>query len=145
RIEFIGNSIFIPFFLISVGMIVDVSVLLNGPTAIIIALALILISISGKWSAAFLIQKIFKYSSAQRQLIYGLSGSHAAATLAVILVGYQHEIVGESVLNGAILLILVSCIIATFCAEAASKKVLLQGEQETSPIKKDLRREEQIL
>src|SRR5690606_10934350 len=98
RIEFIGNSIFIPFFLISVGMIVDISVLLQGPTAIIIALTLIAISVSGKWSAAFLTQKIFRYTGAQRQLIYGLSGSHAAAALAVILVGYRHDIVGENVL-----------------------------------------------
>ena len=37
RIEFIGNALFIPFFLISVGMIVDIRVLLTGPTAWIVA------------------------------------------------------------------------------------------------------------
>src|SRR5690606_21892577 len=125
---FIGNAIFIPFFLISVGMLVDVSVLLDGPTPILIAAGLVAISVCGKWSAAFLTQKIFKYTVAQRQLMYGLSGSHAAATLAVILVGFQNNIVGENVLNGTILLILVSCIIATLNAESASKKVVLEGD-----------------
>lgn len=73
RIEFIGNSLFIPFFLISVGMLVDVSVIMNGPTALIIAGTLTIVAITGKWLAAFLTQVIFKYSSSQRQLIFGLS------------------------------------------------------------------------
>ncbi|WP_118196161.1 cation:proton antiporter [Albibacterium indicum] len=145
RIDFIGNAIFIPFFLISVGMLVDVSVLINDPRAILIALALIAVSISGKWSAAFLTQKIFKYSVAQRQLIYGLSGAHAAATLAVIMVGFQNNIVGENVLNGAILLILVSCVIATFAAESASKKVVLEGDVVIEPNAKDEAAEEHII
>ncbi len=145
RIDFIGSAIFIPFFLISVGMMVDVTVLLNGPTAILIALGLVGISVSGKWTAAFFTQKIFKYSIAQRQLIYGLSGSHAAATLAVILVGYQNNIVGENVLNGAILLILVSCIIATFNAEAASKKVVLEGDLDVDIPEQDETNEEHII
>jgi len=145
RIDFIGNAIFIPFFLISVGMLVDVSVLINDPRAILIALGLVAVSISGKWSAAFLTQKIFKYSAAQRQLIYGLSGSHAAATLAVIMVGFQNDIVGENVLNGAILLILVSCVIATFVAESASKKVVLEGDVDIEPNAKDEAVEEHII
>lgn len=145
RIDFIGNSIFIPFFLISVGMLVDVTVLISDPRAILIALALIAVSITGKWSAAFLTQKIFNYSTAQRQLIYGLTGSHAAATLAVIMVGYRNEIIGENVLNGTILLILVSCVIATFNAEAASKVVVLEGEIDIEPNEKDENMEEHII
>uniref|UniRef100_UPI00334040D7 cation:proton antiporter n=1 Tax=Pseudopedobacter sp. TaxID=1936787 RepID=UPI00334040D7 len=145
RIDFIGSAIFIPFFLISVGMMVDVTVLLNGPTAILIAAALVGISVCGKWTAAFFTQRIFKYSVAQRQLIYGLSGSHAAATLAVILVGYQNNIVGENVLNGAILLILVSCIIATLNAEAASKKVVLEGDPDIDIPEQDETKEEHII
>src|SRR5690606_24178990 len=86
RIEFIGNSLFIPFFLISVGMLVDIRVILSGHMAIVIALTLSVVAIFGKWLAAFFTQRIFKYSAAQRQIIFGLSGAHAAATLAVILV-----------------------------------------------------------
>src|SRR3546814_8945010 len=68
RIEFIGNSIFIPFFLISVGMIVDIRILIEKPEALLIAGTLIAVSITGKWSAAFFTQLIFGYSSAQRQV-----------------------------------------------------------------------------
>src|SRR5690554_6126329 len=75
RIEFIGNAIFIPFFLISVGMIVDVSVLFNGPAALIIAGTLTIVAVFSKWIAAWITQLIYGYSAAQRQVIFGLSGA----------------------------------------------------------------------
>jgi Kef-type K+ transport system membrane component KefB len=130
RIEFIGNSIFIPFFLISVGMIVNVNVLLEHPSAWLIAGTLTVVAIFGKWLASWFTQKVFKYTVAQRQVIFGLSSAHAAATLAVIMVGYEAGIIDEDVLNGVILLILVTCIVATVATERASKKVLLEGEQD---------------
>ena len=125
RIEFIGNSLFIPFFLISVGMLVDITVILNGPMAIIIAVVLTVGAILGKWFAAFFTQLAFKYSSAQRQLIFGLSSSHAAATLAVILVGYKAGILDENILNGTIILILITCVVASLATENAAKKILV--------------------
>lgn len=128
RIEFIGNSLFIPFFLISVGMLVDLSVIFNGPMAIIIAVSLTIVAIIGKWLAAYFTQITFKYSKAQRKLIFGLSSSHAAATLAVILVGYKAGILDENILNGTIILILVTCIVASFATEKASKQILLSEE-----------------
>ncbi|MGE8241667.1 MAG: cation:proton antiporter, partial [Sphingobacterium sp.] len=130
RIEFIGNAIFIPFFLISVGMIVDVSVILKGPQALIIAGTLTVVAIVGKYAAAWLTQKTFKYSRGQRNLIFGLSSAHAAATLAVIMVGYKNGIIDENVLNGTILLILVTCIVATIVTGNASRKVVMDGEQD---------------
>ncbi len=131
RIEFIGNSLFIPFFLISVGMLVDVTVIFNGPTAIIIAVFLTVSAIIGKWVAAYFIQLSFKYSSAQRQLIFGLSSSHAAATLAVILVGFNAGILDDNVLNGTIILILITCVVASIATENAAKKILITDK---SPI-----------
>lgn len=133
RIEFIGNSIFIPFFLISVGMLVDISVLLNGPTAVIIAVTLSIVALTGKWLAASATRYIFKYTTDQRKLIFGLSSSHAAATLAVILVGYQAKIIGENALNGTILLILVTCLVATLVTENASRRILTTEADESGP------------
>lgn len=130
RIEFIGQSIFIPFFLISVGMLVDISVLLNGPTAVIIAITLSVVALIGKWLAAATTSKIFSYSSDQRKLIFGLSSSHAAATLAVIMVGFQTGIIDENALNGTILLILVTCLTATLVTENASKQILTAEKDE---------------
>lgn len=130
RIEFLGNSLFIPFFLISVGMLVDVSVILSGPMALIIAGTLSLVAISGKWLAALLTQLVFHYSKAQRQLIFGLSGAHAAATLAVILVGFRAGILDENILNGTIILILITCIVASFATEKSAKTIMIESEND---------------
>ncbi len=134
RIEFIGNSLFIPFFLISVGMLVNVRVLLSGPTALIVAGALTVVALSGKWLAALFTQLVFRYSGAQRQLIFGLSGAHAAATLAVILVGYKEKILDENILNGTIILILITCIVASFATERAAKKIIVQTDDDVSDL-----------
>lgn len=134
RIEFIGNSLFIPFFLIGVGMIVDISVIMSGPTALIVAATLSVVALFGKWLAAFITQIVFKYTKAQRQLIFGLSGAHAAATLAVILVGYRAGILDENILNGTIILILVTCIVASFATEQASKKIIIESEDNAGEI-----------
>ncbi|WP_026902640.1 cation:proton antiporter [Pedobacter glucosidilyticus] len=124
RLEFVGNAIFIPFFLISVGMLVDIRVILSGYTAIFVAATLSIVALAGKWVAAFITQITFKYKAEQRQLIFGLSSAHAAATLAVILVGYKANILDENILNGTIILILVTCVVASFATEAAVKKIV---------------------
>lgn len=124
RIEFIGNSLFIPFFLISVGMLVDVSVILDGYGALVIAGTLTLVAVVGKYIAAFATQLCFRMSADQRNLIFGLSSAHAAATLAVVLVGYHEGIIGNVVLNAIVIIILVSCIIASFVTEIAAKNII---------------------
>jgi Kef-type K+ transport system membrane component KefB len=125
RVEFVGNAIFIPFFLISVGMIVDLRVLLKGPDALYIAAALTVMALVTKWLAAFFTQKIFRYSADQRQLIFGLSTSHAAATIAVILIGYNAHIINENVLNGTIVLILVTCLVGSFVTANAGRRIAM--------------------
>jgi len=135
RIDFIGNAIFIPFFLISVGMLVDIHAIFKGTNEIIVTVTFTIIALGGKWLAALFTQIVFKYSGAQRQLIYGLSSSHAAATLAVILVGYKNGILNESILNGTIILILVTCIVASFASEKAARKIVLASEDENFDLK----------
>lgn len=146
RIEFMGNSLFIPFFLISVGMVVDVSVITHGPAALIVAGTLIAVALSGKWLAALFTQLILKYSKEQRQLIFGLSSSHAAATLAIILIGFKANIIDENILNGTILLILATCVFATIATEKAAKKILLNKEMtEEAILESSSMNSEQIL
>lgn len=138
RIDFIGNSLFIPFFLISVGMLVDVSVILSGPMALIVAGTLSAVALLGKWLAALFTQLAFKYSKAQRQLIFGLSSAHAAATLAIILVGYKAGILDENILNGTIILILITCIVASFATENAAKKIIIETEADSTDLVKPI-------
>ncbi|CAM4106706.1 cation:proton antiporter [Gillisia limnaea] len=132
RIEFMGNSLFIPFFLISVGMMVDISVIFGGYMAIVVAITLSVVAILGKWLAAFFTQYVFKYTASQRKVIFGLSSGHAAATLAVIIVGYNAEIIDINILNGTIILILITSIVATLATENASK-IMVAEAKETNP------------
>ena len=128
RLEFVGNSLFIPFFLISVGMLINLSVIFQGPYALIIAATLTVVALIGKYLAAWITAAIFCYSRAYRNLIFGLSSSHAAATIAVIMVGFRLGIVDENILNGTIVLILVTCLVASFVTEYSAKKVLIMDK-----------------
>jgi Kef-type K+ transport system membrane component KefB len=134
RIEFVGNALFIPFFLISVGMLVDLKVLFRGPQALIVAATLTIVAVLGKYTAALITQKIFKYSIEQRNIIFGLSNSHAAATLAVILVGFNMGLVNEDVLNGTIVLILFTCLIASFVTDNAGRKLAIIESSKTQEL-----------
>jgi Kef-type K+ transport system membrane component KefB len=141
RIDFIGNSLFIPFFLIYVGMVVDYRAFLQGTWPLVIAGVLTTFAIFSKWLAAFVTQLIFKMSSTERQVIFGLSTSHAAATLAIIMVGYNegNGILDINIVNGTVLLILFTCMTASFVTESAGKKLLIElnesGEGELNETK----------
>lgn len=125
RIEFVGNTLFIPFFLISVGMLVDVRVLFGGPRALAVALLMVVVATGSKYAAAWATQRIFGYSTDERHLIFGLSNAQAAATLAAVLVGFNLGLLNADVLNGTIVMILVTCFIATLSVEAVGRRVAL--------------------
>ena len=135
RLEFSGNALFIPFFLISVGMIIDLDVILGGYETLWVALILTIAGFMGKWSAAYCTARILKYSTPQRNLIFGLSSSRVAATLAVITVGYNIGILDIHILNGTIILILISCIVSTLITEHAARKIAIaQGTANYVPV-----------
>ena len=126
RINFIGNTLFIPFFLFGVGMLINLKVLFSGFYSVIFALVIIIIALISKYFAAFLTQFLYKFPKNDRNLIFGLSSSHAAATLAVVLIGYNMKMVSEEALNATILLILVSCSVSSFVTEKAGRKIVLE-------------------
>lgn len=147
RVEFIGNSIFIPFFLISVGMLINYRVFFTSFDTIKVGLIMIIVATVAKYAAAWLTQKTYRMSADQRRVIFGLSNAQAAATLAAVLVGYNViigqtpegepvRLLNESVLNGTILMILVTCTIASFAAQkGAHNLALLQSlDEETENI-----------
>jgi len=153
RIDFVGNALFIPFFLISVGMLVDVTVLVKGWGALKVAGVIIVVAIIPKYLAARITQKAFNLLPEEGKMIFGLSTSHAAATLAIILVGYNIiigetatgepiRLLNEDVLNGTILLILVSCAISSFVVDKASRQLVLNIDSE---VEKEPEEEQKIL
>lgn len=129
RTVFIGNTIFIPFFLIGVGMVVDLKVLLNGLDALWISLILVVTALITKYLAAWLTQYIFKYTRNERNIIFGLSSSHAAATIALVLVGYKIGLFDINILNGTVLVIFFSCLFSSFVTENAGRKLAIIESQ----------------
>lgn len=132
RIDFTGNALFIPFFLVSVGMIVDLRTIFTSPMAIIIAIVLTTVALAGKYAASEITSRILGFSSDQRRLLFGLTSSHAAAILAVIMVGYRTGIVDENVINGTIILILITCLVSSVVTESAGRKIALRGNESTN-------------
>ncbi|MBS1645153.1 MAG: cation:proton antiporter [Bacteroidetes bacterium] len=142
RIDFVGNALFIPFFLIGIGMLVNFNVIFNGWGALKVAGVVVFVAIVSKYLAAWITQKSFKMSAQEGRLIFGLSTSHAAATLAIILVGYNIiigetaggepiRLLDENILNGTILLILISCAVSSFVVDKAARKIASEQTSDT--------------
>lgn len=142
RIEFVGNAFFIPFFLISVGMLIDFSVLFKGFGALKVAALMTVLGILSKYIAAFITQKTFRLSHLERNMIFGLSTARVGATLAIVLVGYNIiigetptgdpiRLLNEDVLNGTIIMILITCTVSSFIVERNSRQLALLEENVT--------------
>lgn len=129
RVRFVGETLFIPFFLLSVGMLVDVRVFLSDLRAWMVMLVLLFLAVLGKWAAAETARRLFGYSADEGRTMFGLSVSHAAATMAVTLVGYDLGIFNDLILNAIILIILVSCILGPAVVARAGRRVALLEEQ----------------
>ncbi len=134
HLEFVGNAIFIPYFLIGVGMLVNVRLLFGGLDTLQVAAVMIAVALTSKWIASFLTQKLFGMRGVERELIYGLSNAQAGATLAAVMVGYNlimpdgGRLLNDDVLNGTVILILVTCIFSSFTTEQASKRIALENQ-----------------
>lgn len=129
RIHFVGEAIFIPFFLLSVGMLVDVRVLMGGTRVWQVMLGMTATVLVAKWIAARLTQQIFGYTPEEGWTIFGLTVPQAAATLAATLIGYEIGLFDDAVLNGAILMILVTAIVGPWLVSRYGRLVALQEEQ----------------
>ncbi|WP_158978432.1 cation:proton antiporter [Cellulophaga sp. L1A9] len=148
RVEFVGNAIFIPFFLIGVGMLIDYRVFFKDFETIKVAAIMIFIATLAKFIAAWCTQKIYGFSSDERRLIFGLSNAQAAATLAAVLVGYSIilgekpsgepvRLLNETILNGTILMILFTCTIASFVAQKGAQNIALLEHTDALPEETD--------
>ena len=135
HLEFVGNALFIPYFLIGVGMLIDIKILFGHGDALKVAVVMTTVALASKWITSWLTQKIYKMKAIERELMFGLSNAQAAATLAAVLVGYNiilpdgERLLNEDVLNGTIVLILFTCIISSFATERAARKLAMHEAQ----------------
>ncbi|MFO8099633.1 MAG: cation:proton antiporter [Salinibacter sp.] len=123
RIEFVGEALFIPFFLISVGMLVDTGMLLEDWTVGLYTLSFAGLVWVGKGCASGAVGWLYGLSASEIGTVFGLSTPQAAATLAVTLVGFEMELFGEAVVNAVVLLILLTAVVGPWAVERFGRQV----------------------
>lgn len=134
RIRFVGDSLFIPFFLISVGMLIDPSVLFTETSALKVAFIMTFVAFFSKDLASRVFSKIVKFTKPEQGLVFGMSVNQAAATLAVVLVAYNIGIFEEDILTGTIVMIVATCFFGSILTQKYARKVALseKGVQDLS-------------
>lgn len=136
RIEFIGNAIFIPYFLIGVGMLINAELLLEGGNTILVVACIGIFGTLGKAIAAFLTSFFFHRSVHEGNLMFGMTSAHAAGAIALVMVGVNLEIapgqhlLGDEALNAVVIMILFTCIISTVVTDYASRTIVLKEKSQ---------------
>ena len=131
RIEFTGNAIFIPYFLIGVGMLINVRTLFEGPHMLWIVFLIAFFGTFGKAVAAYLSSLLFRLPKSAGHMMFGLTCAHAAGAIAMVMVGMRLEVspgqylVNNEMLNGVVIMILITCIISTMMTEKAAQNIVL--------------------
>jgi Kef-type K+ transport system membrane component KefB/nucleotide-binding universal stress UspA family protein len=135
RIQFIGNALFVPFFLISVGMLIDPVVLIREPRVLVIASVMVVAELVGKYAAAWIAGKMFGFKSPDVMVMFGLSIAQAASTLAAITVAFNIELVDQLTVNGVVAMILVTSILSPWVVQRWGTKVNVAApKSEGAPI-----------
>lgn len=138
RLEFVGNALFIPYFLIGVGMLIDLRVVLDGWGTLYTAAVMSAVAMASKWLAALVTQKVYGLTPVDRSMMYQLSNAHTAVALAVVMIGYELHLFDIQVLNGTVVMILVTCTVSSFGTERAASRIKVQMlEQEEEENSKD--------
>ena len=133
RIEFIGHNLFIPFFLISVGMIVDPRVFVADHRTWIVGGYMVIAVFATKFVASKLAQWWLGYTRDEGWVIFGLTVTQAAATLAAVMIGFDLGIFDKSVLNGTLMMILATCMVSPWITEYFGRRVALQNPISSHP------------
>ena len=132
RIEFIGNALFIPYFLIGVGMLINVRTIFSGINMVWTVFLIVFFGTFGKAVAAYISSLLFRLSKADGNMMFGLTSAHAAGAIAMVLVGMRLEVapgvylIDDIMLNGVVMMILFTCVISTLMTQHASKQIIIQ-------------------
>ena len=132
RIEFIGNALFIPYFLIGVGMLINVGTIFSGIDMVWTVFLIVFFGTFGKAVAAYVCSLLFRFTKADGHIMFGLTSAHAAGAIAMVLVGMRLEVspgvylMNDIMLNGVVMMILFTCIISTLMTQHAAKQIIIQ-------------------
>ena len=132
RIEFIGNALFIPYFLIGVGMLINVRTIFSGIDMVWIVFLIVFFGTFGKAAAAYISSLLFRLTKADGNMMFGLTSAHAAGAIAMVMVGMRLEVapgeymINDITLNGIVMMILFTCVISTLITEHAAQQIIIQ-------------------
>ena len=135
RIEFIGNALFIPYFLIGVGMLINVRMLFAGGDIVLVMVLIVLFGTLGKALAAYVASFLFRLPLSSGNMMFGLTSAHAAGAIAMVMIGMKIEVapgqslVTDDMLNGVVMMILFTCIISTMMTEHAAQQIILRDKE----------------
>ena len=150
RIEFIGNALFIPYFLIGVGMLINLRGLFSGGSILLILFVITVMGTLGKLLAAYLSCIGFRLPLSSGTMMFGLTSAHAAGAIAMVMVGMKIEtapgvyLVDDDLLNGVVLMILFTCVISTLVTEHSAQKITLR-DQDVAPVETANENDEHML
>ena len=135
RIEFIGNALFIPYFLIGVGMLINLRLLFAGGGIVGVVIMIVVFGTVGKAVAAYLASWLFRLPVSSGNMMFGLTSAHAAGAIAMLMVGMKMEVepgvplVTDDMLNGVVIMILFTCIISTIVTERSAQQITLRDKE----------------
>ena len=136
RIEFIGNALFIPYFLIGVGMLIRISSLFTSWHMVWIVALIVFFGTFGKAVAAYVSSLLFRLPKSAGHMMFGLTSAHAAGSIAMVMVGMQLEVapgtylINDEILNGVVIMILVTCVISSLMTAHAAQQIVLKGNSQ---------------
>ena len=137
RIEFIGNALFIPYFLIGVGMLINVRTVFTSWHVVWVVLLIAFFGTFGKALAAYASSLLFRLPQRDGNMMFGLTSAHAAGAIAMVMVGMRLEVapgvflVNDNMLNGVVMMILVTCVISTLMTDYASRQTILAQNRDS--------------
>ena len=136
RIEFIGNALFIPYFLIGVGMLIRISSLFTSWHMVWIVALIVFFGTFGKAVAAYVSSLLFRLPKSAGHMMFGLTSAHAAGGIAIVMVGMRLEVapgtylINDEILNGVVIMILVTCVISSLMTAHAAQQIVLKGNSQ---------------
>ena len=134
RLDFVGNTLFIPMFLLGTGLMIDLSGITGGWLFLTAFVTLFTIGTVGKWFAALFVQKVNGFTRDDRRIIFGLSESHAAGALAIAMGAFAGGMMDNATLSTTVLIVLFSCILSNIITENGAAS-LHQNEQADTPVR----------
>ena len=135
RLEFIGNALFIPYFLIGVGMLINVNLLFQGGHILWVIFCIVFFGTLGKAIAAYAACLGFRLPLSSGHMMFGLTSAHAAGSIAMVMVGMNILIptnnyhMNDEIHNGVVIMILYTRNISSQLTDWSSQKIVLRDKE----------------